>query len=795
MPGKRRPAWNDRLALNPEAVQPTRGSWRRYEAELTYKPTTTSTQNIQKAYLAPPKTITLDTVDDVDKVSPRQLPTAGEPTAGDEETVTSEGNPGDKEYILSRAEARMFLQMQETYGSDAFLTARKKRFFKALLEVQKQEEKRQVEEQRRRKKKMEESKKRQHRQLLYVRRKFRAEQAHRFRTQYVTLRVFERKRADRLMYGLPDDSDDEIFDGTGIKDQEADGKEKSNILQDKNNSRHENGGGMQTATTKNMADKQHPIRTADSAENNPKHQSPQRKVTFSPDKGTDQSPSGHPLDSHTSEQSVKHSEKSDVSGNGSSKTALVKPDPRMAGDDNKETSVKVEESGSKNKSATTEYEAGSPNKKKQNQKELSPTGGTTGTSGSNPSKRDNTVGHTQVKEHQPPQTNDSRVKALDGKKTVAKPLSTTAAKESKERLNMADSGQANKQTEQGSNNSVAASGSNPRVGDTGQSTKVKAGSKEQINIANSGKDFVDSDKVSKANVDNFGSNPSKSDSSVSGKKIGEQHSPRQNFQHTNDDPSNAHTTVPLTVTNPSNSNKSLDMASSQKGQVTSDSNQEKRMNPNLRSTATKDTKETPTKILVPKSNTGPGATNTADTRDTNIAANPNSSSKPGADGRQKENIPVRKDSTVARIEKTNAREGQLFSTRASSVEKGRVSKDPKANGDNIKTNSNATTVNRKQKRKPPRRHAQSEEEKKAQMEKQYQHMFGAKSDKTRLVVPKMEGIDTVIIKELDKEGKIGGRCVGEWLLFVVFCSLCFTHTHNKHKAEITKYVLPFFLPM
>ncbi|XP_025096056.1 uncharacterized protein LOC112565040 isoform X1 [Pomacea canaliculata] len=368
MPGKRRPAWNDRLALNPEAVQPTRGSWRRYEAELTYKPTTTSTQNIQKAYLAPPKTITLDTGDDVDKVSPRQLPTAGEPTAGDEETVTSEGNPGDKEYILSRAEARMFLQMQETYGSDAFLTARKKRFFNALLEVQKQEEKRQVEEQRRRKKKMEESKKRQHRQLLYVRRKYRAEQAHRFRTQYVTLRVFERKRADRLMYGLPDDSDDEIFDGTGIEDQEADGKEKSNIVQDKNNSRHENGGGMQTAAAKNMADKHDPIRTADSDENNPKHQSPQRKVTFSPDKGTDQSPSGHPLDSHTNEQSVKHSEKSDVSGNGSSKTALVKSDPRMAGDDNKETSVKVEESGSNNKSATTEYEAGSPNKKSRTRK-------------------------------------------------------------------------------------------------------------------------------------------------------------------------------------------------------------------------------------------------------------------------------------------------------------------------------------------------------------------------------------------------------------------------------------------
>ncbi|XP_025096060.1 Duffy receptor-like [Pomacea canaliculata] len=318
---------------------------------------------------------------------------------------------------------------------------------------------------------------------------------------------------------------------------------------------------------------------------------------------------------------------------------------------------------------------------------------------------------------------------------------------------MVDSGQANKQTEQGSNNSVAASGSNPRVGDTGQSTKVKAGSKEQINIANSGKDFVDSDKVSKANVDNFGSNPSKSDSSVSGKKIGEQHSPRQKFQHTNDDSSNTHTTVPLTVTNPSNSNKSLNMASSQKGQVTSDSNQEKKMNPNLRSTATKDTKETPTKILVPKSNTGSGPTNTADTRDTNIAANPNSSSKPGADGRQKENIPVRTDSTVARTDTTSAADGRFLTTRASSVEKGRVGKDPKANGDNIKTNSSATTVNRKQKRKPPRRHAQSEEEKKAQMEKQYQHMFGAKSDKTRLVVPKMEGIDTVIIKELDKEGR------------------------------------------
>ncbi|KAL8566039.1 hypothetical protein ACOMHN_062768 [Nucella lapillus] len=210
--GKKKPVWNNRLALSvPHQTEPPVKSWRRYEAELTHAPTLTSTKEVYKAYTGRSKQQLRNQQMSAEEDEPDQRPSTKGSLHREESGELLQGydphSPG--EHILTRNEAKMFLHLQNVYGSEAYRQQRKGWFFKKLTDVQLQELQQQAADRRRKQHKADESKKRQKRQLMFVRRKFRREQLHRFRTQYVTSRVLEHEKMDRDMYGLPDDSDDD----------------------------------------------------------------------------------------------------------------------------------------------------------------------------------------------------------------------------------------------------------------------------------------------------------------------------------------------------------------------------------------------------------------------------------------------------------------------------------------------------------------------------------------------------------------------------------------------------------
>ena len=224
---KKRSQWDSRLTqAPPQHGQPTVTSWRRYEAELSHVPAVTSTEQVYKAYTGRTKEQLRDEEFNAGDGSgghgkPRPVTTGSSENddGGDEPEPRSR-----KEHILTRNEAKMYIHIQNVYGSEAFRQQRKQWFFKKLTDVQLQELKQQAEERRLKQQRKEESKRRQQRQLAYVRRKFRRQQLHRFRTQYVTSRVLEYEKVDRDLYGLPD-SDDE--DGSGNGDAATDSGKNS----------------------------------------------------------------------------------------------------------------------------------------------------------------------------------------------------------------------------------------------------------------------------------------------------------------------------------------------------------------------------------------------------------------------------------------------------------------------------------------------------------------------------------------------------------------------------------------
>ncbi|XP_070210367.1 uncharacterized protein [Littorina saxatilis] len=213
---RRKPAWNNRFVkAQPHHRQPTVTSWKRYEAELTHVPELTSTDQVYKTYTGRSKRELRD-----EDLGEWGDPSRRDPSSGDPGRPTTKGSSkGDRregeerkekeEYVLTRNEAKTYLHLQNVYGCDAYRRQRKECFFKRLTDAQLQELKLQAEDKRRNQRKREESKRMQKRQLSYVRRKFRREQLHRFRTQYVTSRVLEYERGDRDQYGLPAEWDDE----------------------------------------------------------------------------------------------------------------------------------------------------------------------------------------------------------------------------------------------------------------------------------------------------------------------------------------------------------------------------------------------------------------------------------------------------------------------------------------------------------------------------------------------------------------------------------------------------------
>ena len=219
-PQRVRPAWNNSLAVDPPQQTPSMAapSWRRYEAELTHTPAITSSKQVYRAYTGRFKQQHQGALrdDDLDE-RPSTKGSADGADLDDEDEMDDSAASPNKEYVLTKKEAEMYLHLQNVYGSEAYRQQRKEWFFKKLTEVQLQELQQQAAERRRKQARREESRKRQYRQLANVRRKFRKEQMHRFRTQYVTSRVLEYEREDRDLYGLPGDfePDDVSKDGNG----------------------------------------------------------------------------------------------------------------------------------------------------------------------------------------------------------------------------------------------------------------------------------------------------------------------------------------------------------------------------------------------------------------------------------------------------------------------------------------------------------------------------------------------------------------------------------------------------
>ncbi|GFO25862.1 hypothetical protein PoB_005236700 [Plakobranchus ocellatus] len=198
---KRKPAWNS--SVNVASQPQPRINLRKYEKDLTFKPTITTKEEVYMAYTGHETLLPAEAESDDEKLSS---------LSGEEDSASPRSNSQSparsKERMLNKREARAYLKMTAVYGSDAFKNQRKQWFLQKLSLAQDQKAKLEDERRKAEEKKREEDRKKQKRQLNYVREKFRKEQVHRFRTQYVTSRVLEHEQANRHEYGLPEDFDD-----------------------------------------------------------------------------------------------------------------------------------------------------------------------------------------------------------------------------------------------------------------------------------------------------------------------------------------------------------------------------------------------------------------------------------------------------------------------------------------------------------------------------------------------------------------------------------------------------------
>ena len=204
---KRRPAWDSCVnVIGP--LQP-KINLRKYENELTFKPSITTKEEVYIAYTGHDRLY--DSEDAAEPGDERYSSLSSDEDASDRSRSNSRSPGRNKERILSKREARAYLKMTAVYGSDAFKNQRKQWFLDKLALAQDQKAKLEEEMRKAEEKKRAEDRKKQQRQLNYVRDKFRKEQVHRFRTQYVTSRVLEHEQANRHEYGLPEDFDDGTY--------------------------------------------------------------------------------------------------------------------------------------------------------------------------------------------------------------------------------------------------------------------------------------------------------------------------------------------------------------------------------------------------------------------------------------------------------------------------------------------------------------------------------------------------------------------------------------------------------
>lgn len=131
-------------------------------------------------------------------------------------------------YTLSRREASMYMQINSVYENTSFKKQRRKLFYNKLESVQVEAIKAEQQNEKENARRNKESQERQARQLASVRQRFSDEQMHRFKTQYVTSRVLESEKENRLIFGLPEVEyeDSTSKNGSENKTEQAKPKEK-----------------------------------------------------------------------------------------------------------------------------------------------------------------------------------------------------------------------------------------------------------------------------------------------------------------------------------------------------------------------------------------------------------------------------------------------------------------------------------------------------------------------------------------------------------------------------------------
>ncbi|XP_012937570.1 zinc finger CCCH domain-containing protein 13 [Aplysia californica] len=205
--GSKKQPWNNNVNIVQNSKPEPKVNSRRYIEGLTFKPTLTSKDDVYNAYIGQEE---LGDGND-SGMSGSEEEEYMSPAEDSNFSRSLENSPqrGEKgERVLNKREAIKYIKMTGVYGSDAYKNQRKEWFLQKLAKAQEDKAKDAEERKKMERRKREENKERQQRQLKEVRQRFRQEQVHRFRTQYVTSRVLEHEHANRYQYGLPEDYED-----------------------------------------------------------------------------------------------------------------------------------------------------------------------------------------------------------------------------------------------------------------------------------------------------------------------------------------------------------------------------------------------------------------------------------------------------------------------------------------------------------------------------------------------------------------------------------------------------------
>ncbi|XP_050396838.1 uncharacterized protein LOC126815312 [Patella vulgata] len=187
--------------------------------ELTFKPNINQSDHMFTVYTGLTKQdIRNNKLNLEQSVDSEKVDTSGVTPSVTASPPVSSVSPGHKkEYILTRREAKAYINMHTAYNNADTKKQRKAKLIDRLSEAQLAYIKQHNEMLKLKEKQKQESKIRQQKQLSYLRRKFEKDQWRRFRSQYVTNKIVEHELMNRNEYGLPQELDEDVQYGAKLK--------------------------------------------------------------------------------------------------------------------------------------------------------------------------------------------------------------------------------------------------------------------------------------------------------------------------------------------------------------------------------------------------------------------------------------------------------------------------------------------------------------------------------------------------------------------------------------------------